>query len=105
MSRTTKVALLAGASALTLTGASFADNPTEDRISELEAQRRTLLERIQNLSQLVMFKRFSDLDWRPLVLAIQRLEQERRELEESSDTLRTLEQQLAASGGVRLHMC
>ncbi|MBT8484692.1 MAG: hypothetical protein HKO59_05155 [Phycisphaerales bacterium] len=42
MSRTTKVALLAGASALTLTGASFADNPTEDRISELEATVATL---------------------------------------------------------------
>jgi hypothetical protein len=43
MSLTTRVGLLAGASALTLTGASFADNPTsgqstEARIAELEAQ-------------------------------------------------------------------
>jgi hypothetical protein len=42
MSLTTRVGLLAGASALTLTGASFADNPTEAqnyeaRIAELEA--------------------------------------------------------------------
>ena len=43
MSLTTRVGLLAGASALTLTGASFADNPTEAqsweaRVAELEAE-------------------------------------------------------------------
>ena len=48
-----------------------------------------------------MFESFQELDWRPLVTEIERLEGERRELEEGSDILRTLQQQLAAIGSRR----
>lgn len=46
-------------------------------------------------SQLALFDQFEDMNWQPLVAAIDRLEQERAALEASSDVLRTLQQQLA----------
>jgi uncharacterized protein YPO0396 len=44
--------------------------------------------------QLSMFGDFNDLDWKPLVAAIDALEREQQQLAESSDVLRTLQQQL-----------
>jgi uncharacterized protein YPO0396 len=64
------------------------------RIGELEAERRALQERLGKLYELAMFDSFQDLDWRSLVMEIERLEQERRQLESESDILRTLERQL-----------
>ncbi len=65
-----------------------------ERISRLDAKRRTLQARLENLGKLAVFENFRDLDWRPLVAEIEHLEGERRQLEASSDTLRTLERQL-----------
>jgi uncharacterized protein YPO0396 len=44
--------------------------------------------------KLAVFANFAELDWKPLVAAIDRLENERRELAASSDLLRTLQEQL-----------
>lgn len=48
--------------------------------------------------QLAVFVNFADLDWKPLVAAIDRLEREQQELAASSDLLRTLQQQLRELG-------
>jgi uncharacterized protein YPO0396 len=45
--------------------------------------------------QLAIFDNFNELDWKPLVSAIEQLEREREALERSSDVLRTLQQQFA----------
>jgi len=58
-------------------------------------KRNAAQERNTSLAELAVFESFQELDWRPLVTEIERLEQERRELEEGSDILRTLQQQLA----------
>lgn len=65
-------------------------------IVRLQGQQKTLDTRIGNLDKLSTFQHFQELDWRPLLLEIERLEQERRQLEAESDTLRTLQQQLRA---------
>jgi uncharacterized protein YPO0396 len=46
-----------------------------------------------NWQQLAMFDNFNQLDWKPLVLAIDELAREQQALAESSDVLRTLQQQ------------
>lgn len=52
-------------------------------------------DRINGLWQrLEVYASFSELDWKPLVAAIDRLERERQELAASSDLLRTLQEQL-----------
>src|SRR5450759_864539 len=51
-------------------------------------------ERNTRLAELAVFESFQELDWRPLVTEIERLDGERRELEDGSDILRTLQQQL-----------
>lgn len=51
--------------------------------------------------QLAVFASFADLDWKPLVAMIDRLERERQELAASSDLLRTLQQQLRELGEVQ----
>lgn len=54
-------------------------------------------DRINGLWQrLEMYTSFTELDWKPLVAAIDRLERERQELAASSDLLRTLQEQLQA---------
>ncbi|MNQ22460.1 Chromosome partition protein Smc [compost metagenome] len=63
-------------------------------IARLQDQQKTLDARIGNLDKLSTFQHFQELDWRPLLLEIERLEQERRQLEAESDTLRTLQEQL-----------
>jgi len=64
------------------------------RVAELQANLGEFGQRLQCLSQLEVFQNFRDLDWRPLVQEIERLENARRELESGSDVLRALEQQL-----------
>lgn len=51
--------------------------------------------------QLTVFASFADLDWKPLVAMIDRLEREQQELAASSDLLRTLQQQLRDLGDVQ----
>ncbi|MGZ8319554.1 MAG: ATP-binding protein [Telluria sp.] len=72
------------------------------RVLAQRAQIKTLKENVEaqnellgHWSQLALFDQFEDMNWQPLVAAIDRLEQERAALEASSDVLRTLQQQLA----------
>jgi uncharacterized protein YPO0396 len=65
------------------------------RIATLEERRKTLQTRLGDVQKLAVFESFRDLDWRPLASEIERLEGERRQLEQESDVLRTLERQLA----------
>ena len=59
-------------------------------------QRQKALEARQGkLQQLSVYESFRDLDWRPLAVDINSLQVEKRQLEEGSDVLRTLNQQLA----------
>src|SRR5262249_48554494 len=59
-------------------------------------QRQKALEQRQGkLHQLSAFDSFHDLDWKPLAVEIDSLQTEKRQLEEGSDVLRTLNQQLA----------
>jgi len=69
--------------------------PLVARIRKLEQQRDAAQERKTQLAELAVFESFRELDWRPIVSEIDRLEGERRQLEEGSDILRTLQQQLA----------
>jgi uncharacterized protein YPO0396 len=69
--------------------------PLTARIQKLQSSRDEAQERIRALDRLALFENFRDLDWRPLVVEIEQLEIERRELEEGSDILRTLQRQLA----------
>lgn len=50
-------------------------------------------EMLGHWQQLAVFDNFSEIDWKPLVSAIEQLEREREALEQSSDVLRTLQQQ------------
>jgi len=59
-------------------------------------------DRVRGLwQQLAVFASFTDLDWKPLVATIDRLEREQQELAASSDLLRTLQQQLRDLGDVQ----
>ncbi|HTF44518.1 MAG TPA: SbcC/MukB-like Walker B domain-containing protein, partial [Terriglobales bacterium] len=64
------------------------------RVADLEKQLKELRARLGKVEKLGMFNSFQDVDWRPLAAQIDRLEQERRQLEEESDVLRALQQQL-----------
>lgn len=68
--------------------------PILARIATLQRQRNAAQDRNTKLAELAVFESFRELDWRPLVTEIERLDRERRELEEGSDILRTLQQQL-----------
>lgn len=63
-------------------------------IARLDRERDALRERLGKLQQLTAFASFSDLDWGTIALGIKRLEEERRQLEEGSDKLKTLKAQL-----------
>jgi uncharacterized protein YPO0396 len=67
-----------------------------DKIAGLDHERSSFDERIQLLRQLAVFESFRDLDWKPVAIEIDALEKEKRELEDGSDTLRTLQRQLSA---------
>jgi uncharacterized protein YPO0396 len=66
-----------------------------DALSRLDSERKGLQDRMARLQQLVVYDSFRELDWKPLVVEITHLEEERRQLESESDVLRTLEAQLA----------
>ncbi len=66
------------------------------RLEEIRVEHRSLREREGWLKQFVVYADFSDLDWRPLTLEIQRLGEQRKALEAASDVLRALQEQLAA---------
>jgi len=61
--------------------------------SDQDALHRAMSAR-ETLGRLEMFEQFADLDWQTPGSEIERLAAERRELEESSDLLRTLQHQL-----------
>ena len=65
------------------------------RLADLEKQRKELQGRLGTLQKLGMFDSFRDLDWQPLAAEIERLDRERRQLEEESDVLRTMQRQLS----------
>jgi uncharacterized protein YPO0396 len=60
----------------------------------LKQQQRDCDQRLRAAETLVEIKDFARIDWRSSAAAIQRLEDEKRELEESDDQLRTLRRQL-----------
>ena len=62
---------------------------------ELEKQRQTCEQQLRAADRLLELKEFSRIDWRGTAAAIQRLEDEKRALEDSDDQLRTLREQLA----------
>lgn len=66
------------------------------RISTLQKEQSALKERLSVLSKLGEYIDFRDLDWKPVSVAIARLEAEKRELEAASDLLKTLTAQLTA---------
>jgi uncharacterized protein YPO0396 len=68
--------------------------PLEARIGKLDKQRAEARNRKTKLAELGMFESFRELDWRPLAGEIERLEGERRALEDGSDILKTLQRQL-----------
>jgi uncharacterized protein YPO0396 len=65
-----------------------------ERISKLQGEQAELKEHLASLHKLAVFQAFRDLDWRPLVAEIERLQQEQRELEQGSEILAALERQL-----------
>ncbi|NTW53633.1 MAG: ATP-dependent exonuclease SbcCD, C subunit-like protein [Chlorobaculum sp.] len=64
------------------------------RMKALQEEQTTFKERLTILSRLDEYPDFNDLDWQPVAVAIARLEAEKRELESTSDMLRTLTAQL-----------
>ncbi len=66
------------------------------RISALQKEQSIVKERLSILSKLGEYTDFRDLDWKPVALAISRLEAEKLELEATSDLLKTFGAQLAA---------
>ena len=62
----------------------------EPRSRSLGRERTALRDRLGLLQQLSVYASFSDLDWGSIAVEIERLEEERRQLEEDSDMLKTL---------------
>ena len=60
------------------------------QISTLQTQQRALKERLETLSKLDEYRDFRELDWQPVALAIDQLQQERAQLEAASNLLQTL---------------
>src|SRR5690606_1888323 len=54
-----------------------------------------LAAKLKTLTQMTVFNDFEELDWRPIAVRIDEQEQERRRLQEGSDTLRTLAAKLS----------
>ena len=65
------------------------------RLADTEAGQKRLRERAGWLNRIVANRDFRELDWRSLTLEIQRAQEERKALEQASDVLRTLQEQLA----------
>ncbi len=70
---------------------------TRGRLGDMDRQRGALRERADGLNRLTFYSDFRELDWRPLTLEIQTLEEERRALAAASDVLRTLQERLQAT--------
>jgi uncharacterized protein YPO0396 len=64
-------------------------------LAQNQQQQKALEARQGKLQQLSVFESFRDLEWKPLAIEIDSLQIEKRQLEEGSDVLRTLNQQLA----------
>lgn len=60
------------------------------RIAGWDQEQRAIKARLDALSKLDEYRDFRELDWRPLVGDIARLQEEKRQLEAESDLLRTL---------------
>ncbi len=69
---------------------------TGAKIATLDGERIALRATLANLVRLEQFERFEELDWKPVASAIERMIDERRRLEESSDALRILREQKSA---------
>ncbi|WP_028582797.1 ATP-binding protein [Desulfogranum japonicum] len=67
----------------------------EAHISGVQKQQSICKHQLSILSKLGEYTDFRELDWQPLAVIISRLEEEKRELEETSDLLHTLAEQLA----------
>ena len=63
-------------------------------IAKLEGEQKAINTRLETLSKLVEYCDFRELDWQPLAVEMARLEEEKRQVEESSDILNTLAAQL-----------
>jgi len=64
--------------------------PIAALIVQLTDKGRALADRLNKISQLSVFTDFAELDWRPIATEIDTLFQERRQLQEGSDALKTL---------------
>lgn len=64
------------------------------RMKTLQEEQALLKERLSILSRLDEYPDFHDIDWQPVAVAISRLEAEKKDLEATSDLLRTLTAQL-----------
>lgn len=63
-------------------------------IATMQGEQKVLKTRLEILSKLDEYRDFREFDWRPLALALARLEDEKRQLEVASDLLKTLTSQL-----------
>jgi uncharacterized protein YPO0396 len=63
-------------------------------LAQSQQRQKALETRQGKLQQLSVFESFRDLDWKPLAVEIDSLQVEKRQLEEGSDILRTLNEQL-----------
>lgn len=63
-------------------------------LAQNQQEQKALEARQIKLQQLSVFESYRDLDWKPLAVDIDSLQTEKRQLEEGSDILRTLNQQL-----------
>ncbi len=64
------------------------------KLAKLQGAQADLDKRLGTLQRLSVFESFRDLDWRPLALDIDALVAEKRQLEEGSDVLRSLQARL-----------
>lgn len=64
------------------------------KISDLQKEQERLGRRRDHLNKISVYKEYQEIDWRSLTRQIQRAEEEHEALEETSDTLRTLQEQL-----------
>lgn len=67
------------------------------QLEDLKQRQRALGNTKKTLDQLAMFESFQELDWKSVAAEIERLDAERRELEGTSDVLKTLREQLQAA--------
>ncbi len=66
-----------------------------NRRDKIEKDIKTVKQRIERLSSLRAYSDFQDIDWQPVAAAVARLEDEKKQLQETSDLLKTLSGQLA----------